>query len=51
MFEFVDIFAFDLANTVFMAGTMTAMIMLAAGAIWMNRAPAVPRGFVPVLRR
>ena len=45
MFEFADVFAYDLTSTVFVAGSLAAMMMFAAVAIWMNREPAMVARF------
>jgi hypothetical protein len=37
MFEFAEVFASDLTSTFFLAGSLAAMMMFAAVAIWMNR--------------
>jgi len=44
MFELADVFADDLTSTVFLAGSLAAMMLFAAVAIWMSREPIrVPR--------
>jgi uncharacterized protein YhhL (DUF1145 family) len=47
MFEFADVFAYDLTSTVFVAGSFAALMVLAAAAIWMNRKPAMVTRFSP----
>jgi hypothetical protein len=45
MFEFADVFDFDLTSTVFLAGSLVAVMIFATVAIWTNREPATVARF------
>jgi predicted HAD superfamily phosphohydrolase len=47
MSEFADVFAYDLTSTVYVAGSIIALIVFAAAAIWTNREPAQVSEFSP----
>jgi len=47
MSEFADVFLNDLPSTVYFAGSMVAVLMFAAAAIWFNREPVRDSEFTP----